>query len=304
MKNLLTFFFLVPLFVFAQKTHTVVAKETMYSIGRLYSIHPRELASFNNIPFDKGLEIGQVLKIPAKGKLPAPTATAARPAPSSEVRESGLGMEPIYHTVMHGETLYHISISNGKVPIANIKKWNNLTTDGVNEGTNLIVGYRKSMGSAVVAESRPKPVTPDVVPKVQPQAPQPVEVKPAPAKTVVVKDAGSESTPSVAAGQFNGGVFKSQYNETSTKATQSGRAGVFKSSSGREDGKYYCLHNQAPANSIVKIINPQNNKAIYAKVLDVMPDLKQNEGLVLRLSNAAADELGVTTSEFECTINY
>jgi hypothetical protein len=39
-------------------------------------------------------------------------------------------------------------------------------------------------------------------------------------------------------------------------------------------------------------------------VLDVIPDLKQNEGLLIRLSNAAADELGVSSETFNVTLNY
>jgi rare lipoprotein A (peptidoglycan hydrolase) len=88
------------------------------------------------------------------------------------------------------------------------------------------------------------------------------------------------------------------------KLLRKGEAGIFKSTSGWQDGKYYCLHNSAPIGSIVKITNTTNNKIIYAKVLDVIPDIKQNNGVVVRLSNAAADVLGAGTDNFECVINY
>ena len=35
-----------------------------------------------------------------------------------------------------------------------------------------------------------------------------------------------------------------------------------------------------------------------------MPDIKQNEGLLLIISNAAAEELDVNSSNFSCSINY
>src|SRR3977135_337374 len=44
--------------------HTVMAKEGLFSIGRIYNVHPRFIASYNDIDFDKGLNIGQVLRIP------------------------------------------------------------------------------------------------------------------------------------------------------------------------------------------------------------------------------------------------
>jgi hypothetical protein len=39
-------------------------------------------------------------------------------------------------------------------------------------------------------------------------------------------------------------------------------------------------------------------------VLDVIPDLKQNKGILIRLSNAAADELGYTDETFDVELSY
>jgi hypothetical protein len=39
-------------------------------------------------------------------------------------------------------------------------------------------------------------------------------------------------------------------------------------------------------------------------VLDLIPDIKQNSGLIIRLSNAAADVLGITDNKLDCTLNY
>ena len=83
-----------------------------------------------------------------------------------------------------------------------------------------------------------------------------------------------------------------------------GMAGIFKSTSGWDDGKYYCLHNAAPAGSYIKITNNATKKSVYAKVLDLIPDLKQNTGIIIRISNAAAAELGAGAANFECTLNF
>ena len=61
---------------------------------------------------------------------------------------------------------------------------------------------------------------------------------------------------------------------------------------------------QAQAGSIVKVTNNETGKSIYAKVLDMIPDIKQNAGLVIRISNAAADVLGAGENKFECSIAY
>lgn len=53
--------------------HTVGAKESLSSIGRMYEVNGRVLANYNNIEYEKGINIGQVLKIPPKGtNLPRP----------------------------------------------------------------------------------------------------------------------------------------------------------------------------------------------------------------------------------------
>ncbi len=75
MKKLLFVLLLAPFFVQAQKPkpikpvkmHTVGPKENLSSIGRMYEVNGRVLANYNNIGYDKGLSIGQVLKIPPKG---------------------------------------------------------------------------------------------------------------------------------------------------------------------------------------------------------------------------------------------
>ena len=50
--------------------------------------------------------------------------------------------------------------------------------------------------------------------------------------------------------------------------------------------------------------NNSTGKIVYAKVLDAIPDIKQNAGLVVIVSNSAADELGAGESRFECVGEY
>ena len=84
MKNLLFILLLLPVLVFAQKTYKVGPKETLFSIGRIVNVHPRELADFNNIPFENGVKVGQILKIPTVKKM-APLTDAAPAATTSPV---------------------------------------------------------------------------------------------------------------------------------------------------------------------------------------------------------------------------
>ena len=106
---------------------------------------------------------------------------------------------------------------------------------------------------------------------------------------------------------FKGGIFKSDFDQQGrggALTSEIGVAGLFKSTSGWNDGKYYCLHNGSTPGTIVKITNTASGKIIYAKVLDQIPAIKQNTGLLIRISNAAADELGVGEEKFDCSLSY
>ncbi|MGG9971298.1 LysM peptidoglycan-binding domain-containing protein [Ferruginibacter sp. SUN002] len=320
MKKIFTILFFLPLFGMAQTytTHTVGPKESLTSIGRMYNINGRELAKLNNIDYEKGLSLGQVLKVPKVA--PAKTTTTPAvvkenpvvkndPAPVKEAVKSSATGTPIYHTVAPKETLYGISVKYGKVPIADIKKWNNLTTDGLSEGAKIIVGYSKSSNPVVQA---PPVVKNEPVVAIKEE---PVKIKETPVKETKIEEPvvsapkKTETAPIVrTAKDFNGGAFKTVYISQTKKGNvvdETGVADIFKSNAGWEDGKYYCLHNSAAPGTIMKITNEENGVSIYAKVLDmVMPDIKQNNGLLLRLSNAAAGELGVNAGKFNCSVSY
>ncbi len=301
MKNLFSFIlFLFPLFAMAQTTHTVAAKESLFSIGRLYNVHPRELASYNNIAFETGLTVGQVLKIPAKKKMapvtaavPEKTETPKAAAVKQAVAKSS---SPVYHTVAKKEGLYGIS-KKYKVSIADIKKWNSLSNESLSEGMKLIVGYGNSVSDemeVVPIAEKPKEVVKPAVPETMPV----VKEQPKVFAPEIVKKGNAD---------FNGGYFKAFYNKQMADkhvTEDKGMAGIFKSTSGWDDGKYYCLHNAAPAGSYIKITNNATKKSVYAKVLDLIPDLKQNTGIIIRISNAAAAELGAGAANFECTLNF
>ncbi|HEX2683104.1 MAG TPA: LysM peptidoglycan-binding domain-containing protein [Ferruginibacter sp.] len=101
---------------------------------------------------------------------------------------------------------------------------------------------------------------------------------------------------------YNGGFFRPQFG-ASGKITN-GVAGIFKSTSGWQDGKYYALMNNVPVGTIIKIDHPITHKSVYAKVLGQLPDMKESSGLAIRLSDAAAAELGAAAYKFNVEVSY
>jgi hypothetical protein len=158
-------------------------------------------------------------------------------------------------------------------------------------------GKTPPISTTVTVRSTPPPVKP-----VAKETPKPTEEETPQAVATFKQDDNK-----VAFKGFNGGAFKTDFDKHSGKndlAEDKGDAAIFKSNSGWQDGRYYCLYDYAQAGTIVKITNNTTGKIIYAKILDAMPDMKQNTGILLRISNAAAEELGVTDIKFDCTVNY
>ena len=100
------------LFVFAQNelvvhssdkgpylVHTVAPKENYYSIGRLYNVSPKEIEAINSLDMNKGLNIGQSIKIPL---------TSTNFTQASEKGRS------LYYVVGDKEGLYRVSLKNNK----------------------------------------------------------------------------------------------------------------------------------------------------------------------------------------------
>jgi len=311
--------------------HSVAPKEGLYAIGRLYNVHPKYIAAYNQIDLNKGLEIGQIIQIPLSD--------------TNFTQKTKKG-QPVYYIVSENEGLAKVSNANNKVAVKDLRSWNGLTNDNPASGTKLIVGFLMTPGQAPALSS-------NVTPAKQPQVKQedkpatktekveekpvakagPAEVKPETKgqpelqKSVVKSEPEKEKakademkeTPDKSetagmkqeAGSLSGdqGYFKKSFDQQVKASPASKNAtvtsGIFKTSSGWQDAKFYLLIDGVATGTIIKVTNPDNNKAIYAKVLGEMNGIRQNQGLDIRISNAAASTLGVPDSEkFVVKVNY
>ena len=282
--------------------HTVAPKETFYSLGRLYNIPPKEIAAFNNLQMEVGLTIGQVVSIPLNT------------ANFSQEKTTGF---PVYYVVGEKEGLYRVSVNNNKVLMASLRKWNNLQSDAISAGQKLIVGYLVSTDPNLANVNRtPAPevrettttTTTTVVPEVKNEVVKKEEEKPVQKQPAVERKPEPKAT-TAALNDGNGGYFKpdfdAQMRGQSVRKDDVVTAGIFKTASGWQDAKYYALIDGVEPGTIIRIVNPNNSKAIYAKVLDKMTGIRQNQGYNVRISNAAATALDITgTDKFFVRVNY
>ena len=308
--------------------HKVAAKEGLFPIGRMYNVHPRHIANFNGIDFNKGLAIGQKINIPLTD--------------TNFKQDVNKGV-PVYY-VSEKESLANISVKS-KAQIGNLRGWNNLATDNVSAGTKLIIGFlitnemqdrvvtitpktlvveesvsnvkkqEASENKQPVIETKKDIVVEESVSNVKKAEEQkkqtepavketPPEVKEEPKKTEppVVKPQGSMN-------EDGTGYFKNNFNQqlktSPLTKEQTLTSSIFKTQSGWQDGKYYLLINGVEPGTIVKITNPSNSKTVYAKVLYSMDKIRVNQGVDIRISDAAASSLAVSeTDKFILKVNY
>lgn len=285
-------------------THTVSPKENFYSLGRLYNVPPKEIAAFNSLEMEKGLSIGQTVNIPL--------------TPQNFSQQSATS-HPVYYVVGEKEGLYRVSVNNNKVLMANLRKWNDLKSDAITTGQKLIVGYLVSNDTGVTAvakQSAPEPQEAVKKPEEKPAVQAEPEQKPIQKTEPVVTEKRPEQqkteqpkaiTASVNDG--NGGYFKTafeaQVKSQPVRKDDVATAGIFKTASGWQDAKYYALIDGVEPGTIIRVVNPNNNKAVYAKVLDKMTGIRQNQGYDVRISNAAATALNISdTEKFVVRVNY
>jgi len=288
-------------------SHSVSPKENFYSLGRLFNVAPKDIAAYNSLEMERGLNVGQTVNIPLN---------------ASNFTQEKMTGRPVYYVVGEHEGLYRVSVNNNKVLMASLRKWNNLQSDAISAGQKLIVGYLTgsdaAVSNAVAKNNPPEPKT--EAPKVEEKKEEPKtdivkksEEKPAVKEPVVEKKAEqpkpANAVANAAVNDGAGGYFKTAFDEQ-TKAQPPHKddlvtAGIFKTASGWQDAKYYALIDGVEPGTIIRVVNPNNNHAVYAKVLDKMTGIRQNQGYSVRISNAAATALGIgDTDKFFVRVNY
>ena len=333
MKKLMTLTLplFLSLFVFAQDlaiksgakglylVHKVAPKEGLFPLGRMYNVHPRHIAAYNGIDFNKGLAIGQQINIPLSD--------------TNFKQDVNTGV-PIYYMPGSKESLANIS-TKYKASMNSLRGWNKLSDDNVAANSKLIVGFLitnelKDRVVTIVPQSTPrveesvsnvkkaeteKKKEPEVK-EPDPKKEEPKKVEPEIKKEipVVVKEEAKKTEPIIVkqtetVNNDGSGYFKNNFYQQ-VKASplskeQTVTSSIFKTNTGWQDGKYYLLINGVEPGTIVKLTNPSNSKVVFAKVLYSMDRIRENQSVDIRISDAAAATLAINeTDKFILKVNY
>ena len=280
-------------------THKVKRGENLSTIAKKYKVTVAELKSWNSLSSDKVM-IGQALKIITKQAVATKQISsepkveekgevkkeepkvasqkAEEPKENKEVvfvstksstvtaKASG---EWISHTVKSGESLFSLSKQYGS-SIEELIQWNALSSNNLKVGQSIKVG-RAATDVAVV------PVVAEV--KSQP--------------IVTVAEPMQETTVPNTSVNTSGGF-------TNTK--ESGLAEVIPGTEASK--KYLVLHRNAPVGSVIRVKNEENDLTIFARVVGVLPETGDNSKVLIKLSQAAFEQLKGVNTRFPVEILY
>jgi len=276
------------------RKHKIVKDDTWYSLAKKYAVPYVDLRAANKGAIDI-LRIGDTLLIPVAVTEKQKDNAQEKKKPSEEKKAAKASG---YHTVKAGENLTQIA-KKYSVTVAQITEWNHLSSNALKAGQQLKIKEpaqtkipKDSMPSSVQATAAKADSTVIPVVKIEPV---PIAVR------------GKDSANKKAAPGSEMIVPENQQAETFAKGrkevTEEGAAAWIEDQE-INPGKYFALHRSASIGTIVKVTNRMNRRTVFVKVVGKLPDTGDNENIVLKISKAAADKLGVLDARFQAQLSY
>ncbi len=290
--------------------HKVAPGETLFSISKKYNVLVDSLKQWNKL-LGNNLSIGQALVVketthqnnvtapviatatPAAVTTPKPNAAEvkskaeskavekknetvepkkAQPGPAQSQKISN-EMTPISTPVAPGGWISH-TVKSGETlfslstqynsGVEDLIKWNGLTSNNLRSGQLIKVGRA-------------------------PEGPVTVPVIGTPNAATTTVGMNSEPTPENTSGGFK-------------NVKENGQAELIEGTGGHK--KYLVLHREAPVGSIMRVKNEENDITIFARVVGKLPETGDNSKLVIKLSQAAFDQLRAINQRFPVEVLY
>lgn len=238
-------------------------KQSLFSILKRYNLSLNEFKSANTdvqIP----VKTGEIVYIPLH------YLEESNPAPKvieEKVAETTVKAAEI-HIVAPKQGL--LSVANmHKVTMAELRKWNNLTSDRLQEGQRLIVSDPASSTSSIAVDKS--------------------SLLPAKAAIVPATTSIEETTP-----------VKEKGPEDIKKKIETGIAELIDVPD--NSGKFLALHRSAPIGTLVLVKNLTNNQSIWVKVIGRLPN--GDSKVIIKLSPKAFEKLNAVDKRVRAEISY
>lgn len=327
--------------------HTVEAGQSLMAISRLYKVSVANIKKWNHLTSDN-ISVGDELAISAEAAASRPPTIHAQAAQSPNQAESTtsdsvqqpVAKEPIAkeqpkkepkksepkppvtkvetpastsapvkktHTVAPGQTLNAVARLY-KISVDNIKKWNNLTSNNLVVGQEILVEADASNASYNVTDQsameEPRKSKESEVDKVagQPQAEVQEPVTKAERKEEKKEDKkdkeeakeskASEANPSYTISNASG----------YQRIMETGLAELIDDTQDTE--KYLALHRTAPVGTIIQVKNLMNDLSVFVRVIGKLPNTGANDKLVIKISRKAHERLAAIDRKFRVEVSY
>ena len=324
-------------------THKVKSGESLYVVAKKYNVSIKDLKTWNSLKADK-VTVGQSLKIQRTEVVAdtetSPTASATSVASTTKKEEikkeeklpvkkeevsadkkvssgststatnSTQPGEWISHTVKSGESLFVLSKQYG-TSIEELIQWNALTSNNLKVGQSIKVGRTEPSSVTIPTADGTIPTVGGTVPTVGEAKTTPIST---PQSTTSPARSSRPATSTASTSTASTTASTSPTTATAEPITAPNTSGGF--SNNKETGlaelipntsgnkKYLVLHRTAPVGSVIRVKNEENDLTIFARVVGVLPETGDNAKLLIKLSQAAYDQLKAVNQRFPVEILY
>ncbi|MHA8065665.1 LysM peptidoglycan-binding domain-containing protein [Aquirufa sp. ROCK2-A2] len=253
-------------------------KQSLFSILKKYNLSLTEFKQVNP-ETDIPVKTGEIVYIPLHYLEESPSilknidktvAADNNPAPNTPEKTAVLNDKKVeqYHIVKSKQGL--LTIANlYKVSMADLRKWNNLSSDKLQEGQRLLIQEPNLDKTNLLPNKAEKTVTEAKIDMTIPAATD-------------TKTAESSSS------------------EGLKKTIENGIAELIDVPD--NSGKYLALHKTAPIGTLVLVKNLANNQSIWVKVIGRLPN--SDSKLIIKLSPKAFEKLNAVDKRIRAEISY
>lgn len=267
--------------------HKVEPKQTLYAILRKYGCSMNEFKAANPGISDN-LNIGQLVKVPYHKVVNTAPARYSNQPTTTLTPESP---RPATHTVEQGQGLYGIS-HKYKVSIADLRRWNELTSDQLSTGQVLVIDPREY--------ERRRYSSPDV--SARTDVPRGEQIY-----RPIASGVGTEQNKVVAKTEEplpTDVKTSSEVVRTASGYRRTIETGLAELIDVEDNsGKYLALHRSAGVGTLVNVKNMANGQSIWVKVVGKLPDIGSDK-VIIKLSPRAFEKLNATEKRIRAELNY
>ena len=269
----------------------VEPKQTLFSIVKRYGSSVAEF-KVANPGISESVNVGQTIKIPYKGisvaSVPvAPKYTPITPPVTAPITPPVESVKMVSHVVEGGQGLYTVA-TKYKVTMADLRKWNNLTTDQLAAGQVLIVD---------VSEYERAKKSGDLPAKGEVVKIEDTNLGNNKGGNVVVQKPVEEPV----SGDIKTSSETSKTASGYRKTVETGLAELIDVED--KSGKYLALHRSAPVGTLVNVKNTSNGQSIWVKVIGKLPDIGSDR-VIIKLSPRAFEKLNPSDKRIRAEISY